>query len=113
MTLSRLGPSRRDSITHLANRSRDQKLMLGAQVREGKPVERRGGITRAGLVIALTLAGCGEEAITAATGLVEAAEATDNPHALSFALLAHGFPFRDADPDRAREALRRGLVIAR
>ena len=43
----------------------------------------------------------------------KAAEATDNPHALSFALLAHGFPFRDADPDRACEALRRGLVIAR
>ena len=40
-------------------------------------------------------------------------EATDNPHAPSFALLAHGFAFRDADPDRAREALRRGLVIAR
>jgi hypothetical protein len=39
MTLSRLGPSRRDSITHLANRFQDQKLMLGAQVREGKPVE--------------------------------------------------------------------------
>ena len=74
MTLSRLGPSRRDSITHLSNRSRDQKLMLGAQVREGNP-GRLGGITRAGLVIALTLAGCGEEAITAATGLVEAAGA--------------------------------------
>ena len=50
--------------------------------------------------------------VSHATGLVEAAEATDNPHALSFALLAHGFAFRDADPDRAREALRRGLVIA-
>jgi indolepyruvate ferredoxin oxidoreductase len=31
---------------------------------------------------------------------------------LAFALLADGFAFRDADPDRAREALRRGLVIA-
>ncbi|RDH75840.1 hypothetical protein DVS77_24200 [Mycolicibacterium moriokaense] len=27
---------------------------------------------------------------------------------LSLALQAHGFAFRDADPDRAREALRRG-----
>ena len=59
-------------------------------------------MTRAGLVIALTLAGCGEEAITAATGLVEAGEATDNPHALSFALLAHGFAFRDAPTAHAK-----------
>ena len=50
--------------------------------------------------------------MAAANGLVDAAEATRNPCALSFALLAYGFAFRDADPDRAREALRRGLVIA-
>ena len=31
---------------------------------------------------------------------------------LAFALLAYGFAFRDADPVRALEALRRGLVIA-
>ena len=31
---------------------------------------------------------------------------------LSLALMAYGFAFRDADPDRARDALRRGLVIA-
>ena len=31
---------------------------------------------------------------------------------LSFALLAYGFAFLDADPDRAREAMRRGVVIA-
>ena len=31
---------------------------------------------------------------------------------LSFALLAYGQAFYDADPDRARDALRRGLVIA-
>ena len=50
--------------------------------------------------------------MAAATGLIEAAEATRNPYALSFALLAYGFAFRDADPDRALEAMRRGLVIA-
>ena len=50
--------------------------------------------------------------MAAATGLIDAAEATRNPYALSFALLAYGFAFRDADPDRALEALRRGLVIA-
>ena len=52
------------------------------------------------------------EAMAAADGLIDAAEATLNPWALSFALLAYGFAFRDADPVRARDALRRGLVIA-
>jgi hypothetical protein len=70
------------------------------------------GITRATLVFALTITGCDEEARAAATGLIDAAEATRNPWALSFALLAYGFAFRDADPGRAREALRRGVVIA-
>ena len=42
--------------------------------------------------------------MAAADGLIEAAEATGNPFALSFALLAYGFAFRDADPDRALDA---------
>ena len=71
------------------------------------------GITRAGLVCALAVAGCGEEARAAANGLVDVAEATRNPHVLSFALFAFGFAFRDASPVHARDALRRGLVIAR
>ena len=50
--------------------------------------------------------------MAAANGLIDAAEATHNPCALSFALLAYGIAFRDADPDRALDALRRGLVIA-
>ena len=50
--------------------------------------------------------------MAAADGLIDTAEATGNPYALSFALLAYGFAFRDADPDRAREAMRRGVVIA-
>ena len=50
--------------------------------------------------------------MAAANGLIDAAEATRNPWALSLALWAYGIAFRDADPDRAREALRRGLVIA-
>src|SRR5262249_6406461 len=69
-------------------------------------------LTRAYLVMALTLAGRAEEARTATTGLIDAAEATRNPHALSFALLAYGLAFQDSDPDRARDAARRGLVIA-
>ena len=64
-------------------------------------------LTRAILVIALTIAGSEDEAMAAAKGLIDAAEATGNPCALSFALMAYGFAFRDADPDRAREAMRR------
>ena len=48
----------------------------------------------------------------ATKGLIDAAEATGNPYAISFALLAYGTAFRDADPDRARAAMRRGVVIA-
>jgi hypothetical protein len=68
--------------------------------------------TRTSIVFALAIAGSGEEARTAATGLIDAAEATRNPHVLAFALSAYGFAFRDADPHRAREARRRGLAIA-
>ena len=50
--------------------------------------------------------------MAAANGLIDAAEVTDNPCVLSFALLADGFAFRDADPVAALDALRRGLVIA-
>ena len=67
---------------------------------------------RACLVVALTIAGRGDEARAAADGLIDAAEATRNPFVLSYALIAYGFAFRNADPDRALEALRRGLVIA-
>jgi predicted ATPase len=67
---------------------------------------------RAGLVIALTFAGCGDEAISATDGLIDTAEATANPYALSMALMAYAFAYRNADPDRALEAMHRGLVIA-
>ena len=69
--------------------------------------------TRAALVIALSLGGCGAEAMAAANGLIDAAEATHNPSTLSLALYVHGLAFRDADPAGALETLRRGLVIAR
>ena len=69
-------------------------------------------LTRAVLVITLAVAGSEDEAMAATTGLIDAAEATGNPCVLSWALLAYGFAFRDADPDRAREAMRRGVVIA-
>jgi predicted ATPase len=71
------------------------------------------GITRAILVFALTEAGSADEAMAAANGLIDAAEATRNPYSLSLALFTYGMACCDADPLRARDALRRGLVIAR
>ena len=62
-----------------------------------RPARTRPGHTcthRASLVCALVLAGRGEEAMDAANGLIEAAEATDNPWSLSFALHAYGVAFR-------------------
>ena len=70
------------------------------------------GITAANLVLALVWAGRKDEAMTIATGLVAAVEATRNPWALSYALFCYGYAFSEAEPDRALEALRRGLVIA-
>lgn len=70
------------------------------------------GITTAFLTIALTVAGCGEEARAAAGGLIEVAEAAGNPAALSFALYAYGYAFSDADPAAALDAQRRGLMVA-
>ena len=67
---------------------------------------------RSWLVCALALAGCGGEAMDSADGLIEAAEATGNPHWLSWALGTYGLAFREADPVGALNALGRGLVIA-
>jgi predicted ATPase len=65
------------------------------------------------LVMALSIAGRDDEAMVAADGLPHTAEATGNPQALSLALMAHGFAWRNADANRAREAMHRGLAIAR
>ena len=64
------------------------------------------------LVIGLSITGSADEAMAAATGLIDAAEATGNPMALSWALLCDGQAVHDADPVRSLAALRRGLVIA-
>ena len=69
-------------------------------------------VVRASLVTALTLTGSPDEAMAAADGLIDTAEATDNPYALSLALMAYGFACRNAYPDRALEAMHRGLMIA-
>ncbi len=72
-------------------------------------------LMRQSLILSLTLAGSHDEAIAAASGLIDAAEATHNPFVLSLALYVHDHlyahhdaAFRDAD----LEAVRRGLVIA-
>jgi hypothetical protein len=59
------------------------------------------------------MAGSPEEALIAADGLIEAAEATDNPYVLSYALLCYGMAYRDTDPIRALDALRRGISVTR
>ena len=67
--------------------------------------------TTACLLMALTASGSADDAMAAANDLIDAAEATGNPHALSFALLAYGMAVHHADPVRSLAALRRGLVI--
>lgn len=64
------------------------------------------------LVTSSIIAGRGDDAIAAADGLVEVAETTRNPYALSLALLASGIAWRASDPERALKAMRRGLAIA-
>ncbi len=70
------------------------------------------GIVRANRVLALVMGGRLDDAVAVAPGIVDVAETTGNPYALSFALLAYGFAFREADPQAALAAMRRGLVIA-
>jgi predicted ATPase len=64
------------------------------------------------LITSLTVAARDDDAIAAADGVVDIAEATRNPFTLSLALLAYGIAWRNADPDRAAEAMHRGLAIA-
>jgi predicted ATPase len=66
----------------------------------------------ANLVIGLTITDSHDEAIAAANGLIDAAEATGNPFVLSWALLAYGIARQHADPVGSLAALRRGLAIA-
>jgi predicted ATPase len=83
--------------------------MCQAQLKRGRDTH---GITKASLVVALAIAGSSQDAMAAIDGLIDAAEATDNPFTLSFALLACGVAFGESDPGRALDAYRQGLVIA-
>jgi tetratricopeptide (TPR) repeat protein len=80
-----------------------------AQLARGRDTH---AITAVNLVLALVWAGRKDEAMTLASSLVDAPEATRNPWSHSFALFVYGYAFSEADPARALEALRRGLVIA-
>ena len=68
--------------------------------------------TTACLVMALDAAGSYDEAIAAANGLIDAAEATANPYVIASALHSYGWAVHDADPAGSLAALRRGLAIA-
>ena len=50
------------------------------------------------LVMSLTIAGRDDDAMAAADGLPDTAEATCNPFALSLALMAYGFAWRKRTP---------------
>jgi tetratricopeptide (TPR) repeat protein len=69
-------------------------------------------ISRSNRILQLVMAGRREEAMAAVPEVLSAAEATSNPYAVSGALLAVGFAFRDIEPEKALDAMRRGLVIA-
>ena len=64
------------------------------------------------LLVGLTVAGLTDEAVAAAQGLTEAAEATGNPYVISFVLLAYGLAVINADPSSSLASLRQGMAIA-
>jgi predicted ATPase len=68
--------------------------------------------TRSGLLMGLALSGSTEEALAASHGLIDAAEATDNPCALAVALHAYGLAIHATDRARSFAAMRRGMGIA-
>jgi tetratricopeptide (TPR) repeat protein len=68
---------------------------------------------RTNLVLALFASGSTDEAMVAANGLLDAAKASGNPWVLAYTHLVSGAAFRDAEPGRALEEVRRGVLIAR
>jgi predicted ATPase/class 3 adenylate cyclase len=70
------------------------------------------GLARLSLVASLVMASSRDDAMGVADGAIAAAAATRNPWARSFALLTYGMAYCDANPVRARDALRDALLIA-
>jgi predicted ATPase len=75
-------------------------------------VRRSGPLAQAFLIMGLTFAGPSDEALTMLDDLRSAADATDNPAVLGYALLARGLAYRYVDGVAAYDAHRRGLKIA-
>lgn len=69
-------------------------------------------VATASLVLGLEIAGDHDEALTVAKDLISIADASDNPHAMSWARFAHGFACRDVDPEAAYRSFTRGLKVA-
>ncbi|MGB9224429.1 ATP-binding protein, partial [Mycobacterium sp.] len=69
-------------------------------------------VARASLAVALTIAGAHDEAMVACEDLLASAEATGNPHVVSWTAFSYGFVHRDADPEAAYDVFRGGLEIA-
>ncbi len=70
------------------------------------------GLARLSLVASLVMSSSHEDAMEVADGAIAATAATRNPWARSFALLTYGMAYCDANPVRARDALRDALLIA-
>ena len=73
-------------FTHIGQPERSVEWCR-AQLASGRDASR---IDQGSLVIAKTMAGSDDDAMAAARGLIEAAEATRNPLVLSFALCVYG-----------------------
>ncbi|PJE15792.1 MAG: adenylate/guanylate cyclase domain-containing protein [Mycobacterium sp.] len=69
-------------------------------------------MAEANLTFALAVAGSTDEATVAADGLFDASRAIGNPWVLAFTLFACGYAFRDTDPNRSLDALRRAVLVA-
>jgi tetratricopeptide (TPR) repeat protein len=102
-----------------------QALLGGVYVSLGRPerwVEKcREALAQAGdpqiftrvcLALALATAGEKDEAILTAKDFLMVAEETDNPNIASYALLAYGLAYHDADPGASYDAHRKGMQIA-
>jgi predicted ATPase len=90
---------------------RPDRLIEWCRIQLARDPDSR-ALARSSLVIALAMVGSFDEAMVAAEGMVETAEASQNPFALSFVLNSYGYTFGEAEPLRALEGLRRGLAIA-
>jgi predicted ATPase len=68
--------------------------------------------SRVCLVLALSTAGANDEAMATSKDFLRIADETDNPHLASYALLAYGLAYHDADPAASFDAHSRGIQIA-